>query len=539
MEKSEEPTPGVYWKPVPDSPIRMLDHWDNMDGTIERGYAGRSLFFEDGKFREDWQLLAQYADLLASIRINAVSLNNVNVRDKARWLITNKHGELDKVAKIAEIFAERGIATYLSVNFAAPKVIGGLDTSDPLDARVETFWRERVEEIYSKVEHFGGFVVKADAEGEPGPYQYGRTHADGANLFARLLAPHGGLVFWRAFVYNCEQDWRDRTTDRAKAAWENFKPLDGFFEPNVVLQVKNGPLDFQIKEPVSPLLLGLESTRTACEFQASQEYLGQQQHAVFLAPLWKEVLDSELCASALVCVANTGLDESWTGHKLAQANLYAFGRLAWDSSLTPQQIAREWVQLTFPDASDRAREAIERICAESRGAYRDYTTNLGLCFMCRPGFHYGVDPDGYEYDRWGTYHFADRDGIGVDRTVATGSGYTAQYPPALAALYEDVSTCPDDVVLYFHHLPYAHRLQSGKSIAQHVYDAHFSGAQKAEDFRRTWAEIAGELGSARVFDTLARFDEQLRSATEWRDVINTYFYRHSGIADEHGRVIYP
>ncbi|HEY0189432.1 MAG TPA: alpha-glucuronidase [Cellulomonas sp.] len=563
---SDDPTPGVVWSEQPDAPIRMLDHWDNLDGSVERGYAGRSLFFEEGRFREDWDLLERYAELLGSIRINLVCLNNVNVRDEARWLITDELGHLGPLRRVADIFGAHGIRIAVAVNFAAPRVVGGLGTSDPLDPQVQEFWAERVAELYRRVPDFGGFVVKADAEGEPGPLRYGRTHGDGANMLARLVAPHGGLVFWRAFVYDHEQDWRDRRTDRAKAAYESFVPLDGTFDDNVVLQVKNGPIDFQVREPVSPLLGALRRTNQACELQITQEYLGQQQHVCFLAPLWREVLEHRPDAPAddpgaagsptllgtlrrssptgrygLVAVANTGTDASWTGHPLAQANLYAFGRLAWDATLTPEQIAREWVELTYPAATPRARQAVVDLLVTSRDTYRMYTVPLGIGFMCRPGHHYGVDVDGYEYDRWGTYHFADRDGIGVDRTLATGSGFTGQYRPGVRDRYEDLATCPDEDLLFFHHVPYTHVLRSGSTVVQHVYDSHAEGCRRAEEYLRTWDGLAGEIDVVHA-EVHERLVEQVAQARQWRDVVTTYFLRHSGIADqragEPGRTTY-
>jgi alpha-glucuronidase len=557
-------TPGVGWKAAPDASLRMINHWDNFDGSTERGYSGRSIFFEDGQFRKDWALIEEYAQLLASARLNAVSINNVNVHDGARSFITNQHRELDHIKNITEIFAKYGIKTFIAVNFAAPRVVGNLTTFDPLNATVIEFWRNCTEEIYRKIPGFGGFVVKADAEGEPGPLQYGRSHADGANLFARLLKPHGGICIWRCFVYNYRQDWRDRKTDRAKAAYEIFVPLDGTFADNVVLQIKNGPIDFQIKEPVSPLLGALNKTNQMLEFQITQEYLGQQQHVVFLAPMWAEVLNwrtftkgvasdrvgdllretSPVPAfSGLAAVGNVGLDLNWAGNKIAQANLYAYGRLCWDSQLTPEQIAREWVNLTFWNLTGDDQEAIVHILLTSRDTYRSYTVPLGigLC-MCKPGSHYGPDIDGYEYDRWGAYHFADRYGLGPDRTT-TGSGYTSQYQDEIKLVYDNVETCPDEDLLFFHRVNYTHRLHSRKTVIQHIYDEHFDGVKRVEEYMSIWSGFVGKIEERDFLNVLGRFREQLSSAMQWRDIVNTYFYRHSGIGDdrqgEAGRVIYP
>jgi alpha-glucuronidase len=557
-------TPGVAWKATPDSSIRMVNHWDNFDGSIERGYAWRSVFFEDGKFRKDWKLVEEYAQILASVRINAISINNVNVREGANWFITNQRGDLDNIRIINDIFRRYGIKTFIAINFAAPRVIGNLTTFDPLNESVISFWRNCTDQIYRTIPDFGGFVVKADAEGEPGPLQYGRSHSDGANLFGRLLRPYGGLCIWRCFVYNYRQDWRDRRTDRAKAAYEIFAPLDGTFADNVVLQIKNGPIDFQIKEPVSPLIGALRHTNQILEFQITQEYLGQQQHVVFLASLWSEVLNwrtyvrglqSDRVAdvirltspnqslSGIAGVGNVGLDLNWAGHKLAQANLYAFGRLCWDSALTPEQIAREWVELTFYNLSADDKESIVHLLTTSRDTYRAYTVplGLGLC-MCKPKFHYGPDIDGYEYDKWGAYHFADRDGLGPDRTAATGSGYTAQYAEEIALMYENIETCPDDDLLFFHRVNYTHRLHNNKTVVQHIYDEHFDGVKRVEEYQTAWNALRGKIEERDFLNVQARMTEQLNCARQWRDIVNTYFYRHSGVPDakagQSDRIIY-
>ncbi|WP_436535742.1 alpha-glucuronidase [Actinoplanes sp. HUAS TT8] len=529
----------------PAVPRRMLDHWDNVDvhpvmGQVERGYAGSSLFWRAGAPRRDLTRVTTYARMLASCGINAVALNNVNVHATEARLLTDRLGE---VAELAGVFRRYGIRTHLSVSFAAP-VLHGLDTADPLDVRVRRWWEHATAAVYQDIPDFGGYLVKADSEGRPGPFTYGRTHADGANLLADALAPHGGVVHWRAFVYNHRQDWRDRSIDRARAAFDHFTPHDGTFRDNVVLQVKHGPMDFQAREPVSPLIPAMPRTRIGVEFQITQEYTGQQRHVCYLAPMWSELLrgthgpalaDS---ASEFVAVANVGDDPFWTGHPLAQANLYAFGRLAWDPGLDPAAVLDEWITLTFPDTPARLGDALHAIMQNSWATYERYTAPLGVGFMVHPGDHYGPAVDGYEYSRWGTYHHADRDGVGVDRTVTTGTGQAAQYPEPWRRIYDSRPDCPDELVLFFHHLPYTHVLRSGVTVIQHIYDTHFAGADEVAVMRGRWAELSGTLPPAAYERVAELLDEQVRSAGEWRDQVNSYFFRKSGVPDAHGRRIY-
>ncbi|NUO59208.1 MAG: alpha-glucuronidase [Hamadaea sp.] len=531
---------------APALPIRLVSHWDNVDvhpvmGQVERGYAGGSIFWSAGRLREDLSRVRAYARLLAAGGINAVAINNVNVHETEAHLLTDRIGE---VAALAEQFRAYGIRVHLSVNFAAPMALGGLPTADPLDDRVRAWWAQATQAVYARIPDFGGYVVKADSEGQPGPSAYARTHADGANLLAEALAPFGGVVHWRAFVYNHRQDWRDRSTDRARAAYDHFAPLDGRFAANVILQVKHGPMDFQVREPVSPLLGAMPSTRVAVEVQATQEYTGQQRHVCYLGPMWSEVLRfpfarpvAEL-VQGMVTVANVGDDPFWTGHPLAQANLYAAARLGWDPALDPLALLDEWIALTFPGHDPALREALRAIMDESWQAYERYTAPLGVGFMVRPGHHYGPDVDGYEYTPWGTYHFADRDGIGVDRTRATGTGFTGQYPAPWRDVFESRTDCPDELLLFFHHVPYAHLLRNGATVVQHIYDTHFAGVDRVEAMILRWQQVAGlvdEAVAARISERLA---EQLRSAEEWRDQVNTYFYRKSGVPDARGRRIY-
>jgi alpha-glucuronidase len=521
---------------------RMLDHWDNVDvhpvmGQVERGYSGGSIFWDAGRLTDDLDRVSAYARLIAATGINAVSVNNVNVSATAARLLTDR---LDDVAALADRFRRYGIRTHLSVSFASPVLLGGLPTADPLDPDVRTWWADAAARVYARIPDFGGFVVKADSEGQPGPFRYGRDHADGANVLADALAPHGGVVHWRAFVYNHRQDWRDRSTDRARAAYDHFAPLDGRFRDNAVVQVKYGPIDFQPREPVSPVILAMPNTALAVEFQVTQEYTGQQRHACYLGPQWSGLLAwdrvAEVAAAGdgIVAVSNVGADPYWTGHPLAQANLYAFGRLAWNPRLDPAAILDEWTDLTF---GPHLREPLHDILDHSWRAYESYTAPLGVGFMVRPGHHYGPDVDGYEYTPWGTYHFADRDGVGVDRTRATGTGFTGQYPPPWRDVYEHVDTCPDELLLFFHHVPYGHVLHDGRTVVQYIYDTHFAGAAEAERMRDRWGGV--ELTDADLHARVsALLDEQVRSAAEWRDQVNTYFFRKSGVPDAHGRRIH-
>lgn len=535
--------------------LRMMNQWDNMDGTIERGYAGRSIFYKDHAIVSDLTRVQAYARMLASVGINGITINNVNVHKTETRLITPP--VLSDVARVADVFRVYGISLYLSVNFAAPIELGDTSTADPLEPAVQDWWKQRAADIYQVIPDFGGFLVKADSENRPGPFTYGRNHADGANMLAEALEPYGGLVLWRCFVYDCHQDWRDRQTDRARAAYDHFKPLDGKFKDNVILQIKNGPMDFQVREPVSPLFGGLERTNQLLEFQITQEYTGQQRHVCYLIPQWKEVLEFDtLCQgegskvkdivagqvypiqhSGITAVSNIGDDLNWTGHYLAQSNLYGYGRLLWNPELTAEEIGEEWTRMTFgldPDVT----ETIVGILMESWPTYENYTSPLGVGWMVVPHVHYGPDVDGYEYSKWGTYHFADRDGIGVDRTQATGTGYSGQYVGANASMYEQLETCPDELLLFFHHVPYTYVLKSGKTVIQHIYDTHFAGVEQVEQWLTRWDALEHKLDQQRFLHIKQRLLEQLESAKEWRDVINTYFYRKSGIADEHNRVIY-
>ena len=545
---------GFPYESVPDQSIRMIDHWDNFDGSIERGYAGESIFYDHNTFRGDMELIRQYARLLASVGINAVLINNVNVHRPETFFVTGE--ALAEIRRISDVLAAYGIKTYLSVNFAAPITVGRLKSADPLEPEVASWWEETVKRIYEEIPDFAGFVVKADSEGEPGPFTYGRNHDDGANMLARAAGPYGGVIIWRCFVYDCSQDWWNREADRARAAYDIFEPLDGRFLDNVILQIKNGPIDFQIREPVSPLFGALKKTNQILEFQITQEYTGHQRDICYLIPMWKETMDFDTKhgksltvkeavrenspvrgRSGIAGVGNVGMDANWTGSKLAQANLYGFGRLVWNHELSSEAIAEEWVRQSFCLTEEKCGK-LAAVLTTSRDVYEAYTCPLGVGFMCKPAIHYGVDIDGYEYDRWGTYHYADRDGVGRDRTVKTGTSYTRQYSDARFSEYEDLSSCPDELLLFFHHVPYTHVLHSGKTVIQHIYDTHFEGVERVREYQAVWESLKDSLDEESYLNMKERLVWQLENAVSWRDQVNTYFYRKSGIPDEKGRKIY-
>jgi alpha-glucuronidase len=555
----------------PGARIRWVDQWDNLDGSIERGYAGRSIFFEGGKVREDLTRVNEYARLLASLGINGCNVNNVNANPRAL-----ESDFLPQLARIADVFRPWGVRLSLSVDLSSPKAGGGLDTFDPLDPKVIGWWKAKVDAIYKLIPDFGGFTVKADSEGRVGPSSYGRTPADAANVLARALAPHGGVVFYRAFVYDHHLDWRDPKADRARAAYDVFHPLDGHFDEDVIIQIKHGPIDFQAREPVSPLFGGLEKTNQAIELQVTQEYTGQQRHLVYLAPMWKEVLDFDMNGAeekpriaverksaqveenkprasswlvrdlvagttfhrptgGFVAVVNAGREENWLAHPFAAANLYAYGRLAWNPHLTAGEISEEWSRLTFGN-DPVVVKTVGDIAMESWRTYKNYTGFLGTQTLTDiTGSHYGPNIASSEENGWGQWHRADREGIGMDRSLATGTGYTGQYRPAAENLYESLSATPDELLLFFHHVPYRHVLRSGKTVIQYVYDSHYDGAEEVAQFARKWKRLEGKMDHQRYHDVLQRLEYQAGHAIVWRDAICSYFLRLSGIPDSKSR----
>ncbi len=538
---------------APSNPLRMMNHWDNMDGSIERGYSGESFFFENDEMYIN-ERTVDYARFMASVGINGIVINNVNVKGAATYLITDRF--FDKVKELQDVFADYGIKLYLSINFAAPIELGGLEVCDPLDEGVIAWWQAKSKEVFEKLPGFGGYLVKADSEGRPGPFTYGRTQADGANMLADAVAPYGGIIIWRCFVYNCTQDWRDYKTDRARAGYDYFKDFDGEYHDNVILQIKNGPMDFQIREPISPLLGGLTKTNQLLEVQIAQEYTGHQIDLCYLMPMFKEVLDFRTYCSekndtvadivsgrtmgnklaGMAAVINTGNDFNWTGNDLAAANLYGFGRLAYNTELGADEIAREWVALTF-DMDKASEDKLVDMLMRSRDIYEKYTSPLGIGWMVTPHVHYGPSVDGYEYSRWGTYHRADHKGIGVDRSDK-GTGYAQQYYEPNASAYNNPEKCPEELLLFFHHIPYTWKLKSGQTLIQYIYDSHFEGEEGAEKLAADWDSLKDAV-DPEVFARVAeRFELQVANAKEWRDQVNSYFYRKSDIADEKGRKIY-
>jgi alpha-glucuronidase len=535
----------------PSASLRWVNQWDNLDGHIERGYGGLSIFFADGKVREDLTRAGQYARLLASIGINGCTINNVNADP-----LVFRSDFISQIKRIADAFRPWGVQISLSADLSAPKALGDLDTFDPLDPQVAEWWKKKVDEIYREIPDFGGFTVKADSEGQPGPSTYGRTHADAANVIARALKPHGGVVFYRAFVYNHHLDWRNLKNDRAKAAYDNFHPLDGEFDDNVVIQIKNGPIDFQVREPVSPLFAGLQHTNQAMELQITQEYTGQQRQLCFLVPMWKEVLDFDMRVNdqhtpvkALVTgqvfhrlkggfagVANVGMDASWLGNPMAMANLYGFGRLAWNPDLSAERIIEEWTRMTFGNDPE-VLQTIDSMQLRSWHIYENYTGPLGVGTLTNiTGNHYDPAPESSERNGWGQWHRADHDGIGMDRTIATGTGFIGQYPPAVQKIYEPLDSCPDQLLLFFHHVPYTHVLHSGETVIQHIYDSHYEGAKDAVGLAEEWKTLRGHVDDDRYAEILTLLNYQAGRAIIWRDTICNWIYQLSGIADQKGRI---
>ncbi len=511
----------------PRNQIRILNHWDNLDGTIERGYAGKSIWNWDEPLTESQiALYNKYALANAMAGINGTVLNNVNASPN---MLTPKI--LKRVAEIADILRPYGIKVYLSVNFASPSVIGDLDTADPLNKEVANWWKNKAKEIYTLIPDFGGFLVKANSEGQPGPCDFGRTHADGANMLAKALRPYDGIVMWRAFVYSPSDP------DRAKQAYVEFNPLDGKFDDNVMVQVKNGPVDFQPREPYSPLFAGMPGTPLIAELQITQEYLGHANHLAYLAPMWKEFFEEAPADNIIgvAGVANIGDDENMTGHPLAQANWYAFGRLAWNPMLEPDSIVGEWAEMTpWLNLSESLMPEFKKMMGESRENVVDYMMPMGLHHLFAFGHHYGpqpwCDPAGARAD-WlpKYYHRADKDGIGFDRTNATGSGGTSQYPSPLAATLENVEMCPEKYLLWFHHLDWDHKLPTGETVWQALNRHYDAGVDGVASMRETWRNLEGCTEPEVYKDIESRLLTQHKDAIWWRDACLEYFGNTAGL----------
>ena len=536
---------------TPYAPVRWVNQWDNLNGTIERGYGGQSIFWEGGHVRADLSRVSEYGRLLASVGINGCSVNNVNADPR---VLTPAY--VPEIARIADALRPWGVRVAIAVDFGSPKSVGGLDTFDPLDPKVQAWWKQRVDDLYSAIPDFGGIVLKADSEGRVGPSTYGRSHADAANVVARALAPHGGLIFYRGFVYDHHMDWNNPKNDRARAAFDNFQPLDGKFDDNVVVQIKNGPIDFQVREPASPLFGELTKTNQAIELQITQEYMGQAKHTVFLPTMWKETLDFDMQArgagtavkalaagktfhrptGGFIGVANVGLDDNWFGNEMSQANLYGFGRLAWSPDLSPNTIADEWTRLTFGN-NPTVVKTVNDIQLTSWRTYENYTGPLGLQTLTDiTGNHYSVNVEASERNGWGQWHRADEKGVGMDRTVASGTGYTGQYKPTVSRVFESVSTCPDELLLFIHHVPYTHVLHDGRTVIQYIYDSHYDGAAAVQKYLDEWKSLKGLIDDQRYAEILAQLQYQVGQARVWRDAVTEYFLRESKIPDAKNRV---
>jgi alpha-glucuronidase len=561
-QETGQPVKGVISNPSYE--LRLLNHWDNLGGTMERGYGGNSIFWRDEKdsmtvTEQDRLFWQEYARANASIGINGAVLNNVNASPRVLARST-----LTKVKAIADVLRPYGVKTYLAVNFSSPAVLGGLKTSDPLDKEVVQWWKAKAEEIYSLIPDFGGFLVKANSEGQPGPQDFGRTHADGANMLADALQPYGGIVMWRAFVYKASAD------DRAKQAYVEFMPLDGQFRDNVIIQVKNGPVDFQPREPFNPLFGAMKKTSVMPELQITQEYLGQSVQLVFLATMWEEFLNSDTyqqgkgstvarCTDGSVYpqkhtgiagVANIGLDTNWCGHEFAQANWYAFGRLAWNNKLMSDEIADEWIRLTFLNPSEMSRMSdwrkhfltpVKQMMLESREAAVNYMMPLGLHHLFAADHHYGpgpwyapknVRPD------WTPpyYHRADTNGIGFDRTRA-GSNAVSQYHEPLASQFNDLKTCPEKYLLWFHHLPWDYKIQpkadqpaaekSGRTLWDELCYHYEKGLQQVREFQKVWDRLEPYVDKQRFAEVQSKLRRHCRDAQIWKDACLLYFQQFS------------
>ncbi|CAK7218258.1 hypothetical protein SBRCBS47491_003448 [Sporothrix bragantina] len=560
----------------PAAPVRWVNQWDNLDGSIERGYGGKSLFFSGGKVVTDLRRAAAYARILASVGINAVVVNNVN----ADAALVHTPANIEGLGRIADAFRPYGVRVGVSLNFASPQSVGGLSTYDPLDKSVVSFWDGVTLQLYERIPDLAGFLVKGDSEGQPGPKKYGRTLAEGANLFARALRKHSpadspGILMYRAFVYDQlqESNWR---ADRANAAVTYFSPLDGQFDDNVVVQVKYGPIDFQVREPASPLFGHLQKTNAAIELQVTQEYLGQQCHLVYLPPLWRTVLDFDMgkvdgepsvvrdiitgerfnrLLGGSAGVVNAGTSDTWLGSHLAQANLYAYGRMAWDPTAghddgndnsstlsTPRHIIESWTKLTFGRDPTLVNTVADMALA-SWPAYENYTGNLGTQTLTDILYtHFGPNPASQDGNGWGQWTRADKNGVGMDRTVRNGTGFAGQYVgKEVAAQFESVETTPRDLLLWFHHVPYTQRLPGpgeNTTVIQHIYDAHYAGAETAALFVTRWAALnaSGLIDPERYASIARQLAFQAGHAIVWRDAICGFFAGLSGIADRHDRV---
>ena len=522
----------------PQVGLRILNHWDNLDGSIERGYAGKSIFkWEEIKLGKNGKggsiskslhdRLITYARANASLGINGSVLNNVNASPK---MMTAEY--INKVKVIANILRPYGIRVYLSINFASPMALGYTKTADPLDKKVQQWWKKKAKEIYATIPDFGGFLVKANSEGQPGPGDYHRTHADGANMLADAVKPYGGIIMWRSFVYGANH----KGEDRVKQAVSEFKGMDGKFRDNVILQSKNGPLDFQPREPYAPIFDNIKQTPQIAELQITQEYLGQSKHLTYLAPMWKEFFDfvNPNKLVGISGVANIGDDANWCGHPFSQANWYAFGRLAWNPSLTAEEIAHEWLVQTYENQNEKFTKPVEMMMMTSREACVNYMMPLGLHHIFKFDHHYGPEPDGFiaSYPlEWCPvyYHKADAQGVGFDRS-SKGTDAVGQYPEPYRSLYDNIATCPEEYLLWFHHVPWTYKMKSGSTLWQELCMKYNMGVAMVEVYRDFWHTSAKQYMKGHEQEwqhTDSLLNVQLENAKEWRETCLKYFQTFS------------
>ena len=521
--QAQEAYPRLGGYTAPKFSRRILNHWDNLDGTIECGYAGKSIFFSANLKGQEWaERIREYARANASVGINGSVLNNVNASPK---VLTTQY--IDTVCTIANILRPYGIKIYLSVNFGSPKALGYTKTADPLDETVKKWWKKKADEIYQRIPDFGGFLVKANTEGQPGPLDYGRTHAEGANMLADALAPHGGIVMWRSFVYAAKH----KGEDRVMQAVSEFKDLDGLFKPNVILQSKNGPLDFQPREPYAPIFDNMKKTQQAVEFQITQEYTGQGKHLVFLAPMWKEFFSFVAPDSlkAIAGVSNIGDDINWCGHPFSQANWYAFGRLAWNPSFSSDFIAQEWIGQTFGNEVNSY--ILADMMTTSREACVDYMMPLGLHHIFASQHHYGPEADKVKAEyplEWCPipYHKAAADGIGFDRS-SKGTNAVSQYREPYRSLYDNLATCPDEYLLWFHHVPWDYKLHNGDMLWDELCALYYRGIEQVVSYQKLWNELRPQIDQERWEHVNRLLALQLANAKECRDYALRYFQQFS------------
>ena len=522
----------------PQVGLRILNHWDNLDGSIERGYAGKSIFkWEEIKLGKNGKggsiskslhdRLITYARANASLGINGSVLNNVNASPK---MMTAEY--INKVKIIANILRPYGIRVYLSINFASPMALGYTKTADPLDKKVQQWWKKKAKEIYATIPDFGGFLVKANSEGQPGPGDYHRTHADGANMLADAVKPYGGIIMWRSFVYGANH----KGEDRVKQAVSEFKGMDGKFRDNVILQSKNGPLDFQPREPYAPIFDNIKQTPQIAELQITQEYLGQSKHLTYLAPMWKEFFEfvNPNKLVGISGVANIGDDANWCGHPFSQANWYAFGRLAWNPSLTAEEIAHEWLVQTYENQNEKFTKPVEMMMMTSREACVNYMMPLGLHHIFKFDHHYGPEPDGFiaSYPlEWCPvyYHKADAQGVGFDRS-SKGTDAVGQYPEPYRSMYDNIATCPEEYLLWFHHVPWTYKMKSGSTLWQELCMKYNMGVAMVEVYRDFWHTSAKQYMKGHEQEwqhTDSLLNVQLENAKEWRNTCLKYFQTFS------------